>query len=107
MSAPVTVLAPIKLAAGKTEDDLLKASHLFEKNFASGQPGILRRELVKKGEGEYIDIVQFRSSQDMEEVIAKEQESEACHAFFAVMDIDMEEADDSQIEVYQSLATYD
>jgi hypothetical protein len=105
MSTPVTVLAPIKLGAGKTEDDLLKASHLFEKDFASAQPGILRRELVKKGEGEYIDIVQFRSSQDMEDVIAKEKESEACHAFFAVMD--MEEADDSQIQVYQSLATYD
>ncbi len=104
MTNPVTVLAPIKLAAGKTEIDLLAASDRFEKEFASKQPGILRRELVRKADREYIDIVQFRSAEDVEDVMAKEKESPACHQFFAVMDLDAE--DDSEIGMYPSLATY-
>ena len=107
MSNPITVLAPIKLGSGKTEADLIKASSIFQEEFASKQPGLLRRELVKTGDGQYLDIIQFRSKKDAEEIIEKEKDSPACHAFFAVMDINMEaseEADD--IEFYESLETY-
>jgi len=57
MTKAVTVLAPIKLAAGKTEADLLMASATFEKEFVSKQTGVVRRELVRKSDNEYIDIV--------------------------------------------------
>ena len=49
MKTPITVLAPIKLATGKTEADLLAASDRFQEEFVSNQPGVLRRELVRKG----------------------------------------------------------
>lgn len=104
MTTPITVLVPIKLASGKTEDDLLAASEIFEKEFVSKQSGVIRRELVRKGEGEYIDIVQFRSSRDMEDVIEKEKNSPVCDTFFALMD--MQNMDDSQMAIYPSLATY-
>jgi hypothetical protein len=105
MANPITVLAPIKLAAGKTEADLLAASDRFQEEFANAQPGLIRRELVRKGDGEYLDIVQFRSMEDAMAIIEKEKESAACHAFFSVMD--MEATDESgSIDFYQSLVTY-
>lgn len=105
MTKAVTVLAPIKLAAGKTEADLLAASDRFQHEFADARPGLIRRELVRTGDGEYLDIVQFRSVEDAMAIIEKERESAACQAFFSVMRID--EADASGcLDFYPSLATY-
>ncbi len=105
MNNPVTVLAPVKLAKDKTEADLLAASDKFQKEFCNEQPGLIRRELIRKSEGEYIDIVQFRSVEDAEAIIEKEKKSPACHAFFSVMDMEgMDESD--SVEFYESLATY-
>ncbi len=105
MASPVTVLAPIKLAASKTEADLLAASARFQKEFVNSEPGIIRRELVRKSDGTYLDIVQFRSKEDAMTVIEKEKESIACHAFFSVMDLGSEDESGS-IDFYQSLTTY-
>ena len=109
MTNPITVIAPIKLAAGKTEADLLAASDRFQKEFANDQPGLIRRELVRKSDGDYLDIVQFRSVEDADAIIEKEKESASCHAYFSVMDMDMDmesmDASDG-VEFYQSLATY-
>ncbi len=101
---PVTVIVPIQLAEGISEADLLLASDRFQKEFVDTQPGVLRREMVRSGVGKYIDIVQFRSSEDAEDVMKKEQESAACHAFFAIMN--MEDMDDSEIQLLPSLVTY-
>jgi hypothetical protein len=105
MTKPVTILAPIKLATGKTEADLLAASEKFQTEFVNKEPGVLRRELVRKPDGEYLDIIQFRSAGDVGDIMEKEQKSEVCHAFFAVMDMsdmDME----AEMDVYETLATY-
>lgn len=103
MNQAVTVLAPVKLAKGITEADLLSASRKFQSDFVAHQPGVIRRELVKKADGSYLDIIQFRSKKDMEDVIKKEQASEICAEFFAIMDMSDAEAN---FEIMQSLATY-
>lgn len=105
MANPITVLAVIKLAPGRTEADLLEASEIFQQEFASRQPGLIRRELVRKSDGEYLDIVQFRSMENAMATIEKEKESSACHAFFAVMDLEGTDESDG-ITFCQSLATY-
>lgn len=105
MTTAVTILAPIKLADGKTEADLLAASDIFQAEFVAHEPGILRRELVCNPKGGYLDIVQFRSAADCADVIKKEMESPVCHAFFAVMDMsDMENQPD--MDLHTVLATY-
>lgn len=104
MQQPVTVLAPIKLAAGKTEKDLLSASEKFQTDFVRQEEGVLRRELVRTGEGTYMDIVQFRSAEDAQIVMEKEQTSPVCHAFFAIMD--MTGAENAEMPLYVSLETY-
>jgi hypothetical protein len=104
VTTAITVLASIKLAPGKTEADLLTASDSFEKEFVSKEAGVVPREFVGKADNEYIDIVQFRSMKDMEQVMEKEKSNSACHDFFSVMDL--ENMDDSQIVVCPSIATY-
>jgi len=104
MTTAVTILATIKLAAGKTEADLLIASDIFEKEFVSKEAGVIRRELVRKSDNEYIDIVQFRSRKDMEAVMEKEKTCQICHQFFSIMD--MSDMDEPPVAIYPSLATY-
>lgn len=102
---PVTVIAPIKLAEGHSEADLLAASQVFQKEFVSQEAGVLRRELVRKPDGTYLDIVRFRSEEDMADVIKREMESPACAKFFSVMD--MSDFDpEAPMEHYISLETH-
>lgn len=102
---PVTVIAPIKLAEGKSEADLLAASLIFQNDFVAHEPGVLRRELVRKPDGTYLDIVQFRSEDDMADVVKREMESPACASFFSVMDLSDFDPD-AQMDVYVSLETH-
>jgi hypothetical protein len=101
----MTVLVPVTLAENKTEEELLLASHRFHEEFGKHQPGLLRRELVRVEGLQYIDIVQFRSMADAEDIMAKEQESPACQAFFSLLDANAAK-DFTMPPFYQSLATY-
>ncbi len=103
MDTPVTVIVPIKLAAGRTEEELLAGSQTFQDKFAGLEPGLIRREMVRTGDGTYLDIVQFRSRRDADEIIAKEMQSPVCREFFAL--IEMEDSS-SEITFHPSLATY-
>jgi hypothetical protein len=78
-------LAPFELKAGITEDTLVSASDRFEAEFASMQDGIIRRDLVKDGEGGYADLVCFHDLAAMDRIIEAEQNSDACAAFFSIM----------------------
>lgn len=85
--SPVTIFAPIKLAAGKSEADLLAASQTFQRDFVAHEAGVLRRELVRTPAGTYLDIVQFRSEADYRDVVQKEMNSPICAEYFSVMDL--------------------
>ena len=107
MTSPITILAAIKLAPGKTESDLLSASAIFQADFVNQQEGILRRELVRTGKGEYLDIIQFRSEEDAHAVMEREKESQACHAFMSIMDFDPQTQNPEEgVTICASLATY-
>lgn len=95
--------ASIKLAEGKTEQDLLAASDTFQRQFLAGQEGFLRRELIRKSEREYVDIVHWRSEADVKAIMAMVESSPACAAYFSVMD--MSEGAGS-VDLYASLAVY-
>ncbi len=105
MSNAITILAPIKLASDKTEKDLMAASEKFQTEFVAKQPGILRRELIRTGEGRYMDIVLFKSKQDAQDVIAAEAVSSVCHEFFSVMDLTNTDMS-AEIDFHASLAVY-
>ncbi len=105
MEQKVTFIATCKLAKGVTEQQMLAASQRFEEEFVRYQPGVLRRELIKKAEGLYADIVLFRSQKDLAEVLAAEKESEVCAAFFSLMD--MSDMNEAEMGPFASLAVYE
>ncbi|MBV1862139.1 MAG: hypothetical protein KUG77_27220 [Nannocystaceae bacterium] len=108
MSTAVTYIAPIKLAAGVTEDQFFAASARFQTEFVAHEPGVLRRELIKKADGVFADIVLFRSVEDAQQVIEKEQSSEVCGAFFSLMDMSSDaESDPAELGPFPSIAVYE
>lgn len=97
--------APIRLAAGKTEKDLLAASETFQKDFLSTQPGFIKRELARKSEQDFVDIVYWRSAADAKAIMDKVQNSQACATYFSVME--MGDADlVTGVDHFTSLAVY-
>ena len=84
---PVTTIAPIKLAKFKTQADLIIASHQFQVDFVAKQEAVLRRELVRTGPDEYLDIIQFSSEADALKVLEAEIQSPECQKFMSVMDL--------------------
>lgn len=65
---------------------------------------MLRRELVRKPGGTYLDIVQFRSRDDYLDVVKKEMESPVCAMFFSVMDLSDFDPE-AEMDVFISLET--
>ena len=105
MSTQTIEIATICLAPGRTEGDLIAASNRFQEQFLSHQPGFLRRELARMGEGTYIDLVHWRSMEEAQAVAAKIEASEACQTYFALMALDPEKPMDG-VAHYHSLAVY-
>jgi hypothetical protein len=94
-------LAPFTLRAGVSEETLLTTSDDFDASFVKNQDGILRRILVRDGEGGYADIVFFEDEQAIERALEAEQTSEVCAAFFSIMN------DDGSHRVFEVLKTYE
>jgi hypothetical protein len=94
-------LAPFTLRAGVSEETLLATSDDFDASFVKNQGGILRRILVRDGEGGYADIVFFKDEQAIQRVLEAEQNSEVCAAFFSIMD------DGGSHRVFEVLKTYE
>ncbi|GAB2954275.1 hypothetical protein [Streptomyces heilongjiangensis] len=95
-------LAPFQLREGVSEDTLLTASDRFEEELASGQDGVIRRVLVRDGDGSgYGDLVFFRDEAALAQVIEAEQDSEACVAYFSIME------SDGSHRVYEVVKSYE
>ncbi|MDX1343649.1 MAG: hypothetical protein R3309_13565 [Reinekea sp.] len=77
--------APFTLAEGVTEQQLLEAAETIESRFLALQPGYIRRELLKKSEQEWVDLVYWSSQEDAEQAFQKAAESEACGGYFSLM----------------------
>jgi hypothetical protein len=97
--------APIRLAAGRSEKELLDASEAFQRDFLSVQPGFLRRELLRKSEREYVDIVHWQSAADAQAIMDKVANSQACAMYFAVMDMGTGDMT-AGVDHFTSLAVY-
>jgi hypothetical protein len=95
------VIAPFRPKQGVTEDVMLETSNDFDEQFVRKQDGILKRILVKDGEGGYADIVFFNDAAAIDRVIQAEQNSDVCAAFFTLID------DEDHPHIYEALNTYD
>ncbi len=107
MYKPITVLVPFRLADGISEADLLNGSDIFQAEFVDKEPGVLRRELVAKEDGSYLDIVQFRSQEDALKVMEKERTCSICHRFFSLLEMNDSVEAESSMSFYSTLAVYE
>lgn len=105
MNNRIIELAAIRLAPGRTEEELVAASDRFQEQFLALQPGFLRRELARLDEHRFLDLVHWRSMADAEAVGGKIAGSSACQAYFAVMAFDPANPMEG-VSHYQSLALY-
>ena len=95
-------IAPFRLKTDVTEERLLATSDDFEARFVKSQDGIIKRFLVKDADaGDYADIVFFDDLEAIDRVIEAERTSEACAAFFSIMD------GDGEHRVYEVVKAYE
>jgi len=97
MTRRVIELAQIKLADGKTEQELTSASEVFQAEFLDAQDGFLSRNLVRRSDGTYLDVIHWESQEKADAVFALAQKSEAAGQYFMVMRFDAE-SDDPAVE---------
>lgn len=89
----VVEMAPFKLKSGATQDQLQAASAALQTHFLSQQKGYLHRDLLKKSDREYIDIVHWASQADAEAAMKAAMESPACAGYFQLMEGPFDEAE--------------
>jgi hypothetical protein len=77
--------APFQLKPGVTEADLLAASEALQTEFLGGQPGFIRRELLKGKDGQWVDNVYWRSLQEAEQAAHQVMQSPVCIRYFELM----------------------
>ncbi|MEL7422451.1 MAG: HTH domain-containing protein [Bacteroidota bacterium] len=65
--------------------ELQAASAQLQEEFLSKQPGYLQRDLLKKSEDEYIDIVHWASHSDAQQAMQAAPQHEVCQAYFGLM----------------------
>lgn len=77
--------APFVVKPGVTEAVLLEVSHDLQRDFLEGQPGFIRRELVRSDRGQWTDLVYWESREAIEQAMLSVAESPACQRYFALM----------------------
>ncbi len=105
MSNNVIEIAEIRLAEGRTVQDLLAASERFQNEFLSAQPGFIGRDLVRTDDGSYADIVRWDSVEAATAIMDKAANSEACQRFFAVMEMNSQDPTEG-VNLYEVLTSY-
>jgi hypothetical protein len=84
--------APFSLRPGVGEADLLHRSDRLQQEFLSRQAGFLRRELLRRGAGDYVDLVWWQSLEAARAAMDNVGASGACADYFALMPPDQGEA---------------
>jgi hypothetical protein len=82
---PVVEWAPFRLREGITEQALLEASELLQRDFLAGQPGFIRRELLRGADGQWVDLVHWADDAAAQAVFATAMESPVCAEYFKLM----------------------
>lgn len=105
MTDDVLELANFTLADGATEAQLLSASDAFQRDFLGQQNGFIRRDMIRRSDGTYTDVILWQSRADADAVFGRAQNAEAASAYFACMKIDPE-AMDTGVEICTILRSF-
>ena len=82
----IVEMAPFTIKVSTTEQALIEVSNNMQNEFLAKQKGYISRSLVRTGEREYLDIIHWQSQTLADAAIENAMKSEACAAFFSVME---------------------
>lgn len=105
MTDQVIEWAPFRLKPGVDEATLLEASERLQTEYLDRQAGFVRRELVRRADGEYVDVVWWQSLDAAQKAMEHIAESSTCSAYFAVMGANDTSAGDGVLH-FHSVRTY-
>jgi len=80
--------APFIKAKGITDQQLIVAADLVNFEFLAKQPGFIKRELIKKSEIEYADVIHWGTKKEAEAAGEKVFNCGECNAYFKLMDME-------------------
>ena len=84
-TGPVIEWAPFRLADGVTEQELLVASEMLQRDFVDRQRGFIRRELLRGPDGGWVDLVHWKDGAAAQAVFSAAMESPVCAEYFKLM----------------------
>lgn len=80
--------APFIKLDGVSDAALVSAADKVNSEFLAVQPGFLKRELVKKSETEYADIIHWSTNEHAVSAGSKVEECAVCANYFKLMDME-------------------
>jgi hypothetical protein len=87
MTEAVIEWAPFRMKPGVDETALLRSSEELQMQFLAKQRGFIRRELLRGGDGNYVDLVWWDSMDAAQAAMKAAAESPACNAYFSLMSL--------------------
>lgn len=85
MRAMTIEWAPFTLVEGATEEQLLRASEDLQVEFLARQPGFVSRELLRRSEREWCDLVHWENEAAAHAAMTRVAESPVCLRYFRLM----------------------
>ncbi len=98
--------APFVKASGVTDKNLIMAASKVNSEFLAIQPGFIKRELVKKSEIEYADIVYWSTQEKAVAAANKVEQCAVCAEYFALMDMKASEKSGAGFSYYSIIKAW-
>ena len=98
--------APFVKATGVTEQQLVSAADRVNFEFLTKQPGFIKRELIKKSDMEYADVIHWNTKQEAVAAGEKVFNCGECNEYFKLMDMEASANAGKGFSHYEILKTW-
>ena len=98
--------APFVKVASASDQELIAAASQVNAGFLALQPGFIKRELVKKSDTEYADIVYWDSQKNAQAAGSKVESCTVCMGYFQLMDMKASETSGAGFSYYSIIKTW-
>ena len=98
--------APFLKTSGVSDQKLIKAADLVNKYFLINQNGFIKRELVKKNDNEYADIIHWKTIDDAITAGNLVSKCVQCGEYFKLMDMEASSKAGAGFSHYEIIKTW-
>ena len=98
--------APFIKASGVSDQELIKAANLVNIHFLASQKGFIKRELVKKSDSEYADIIHWQTKDNAITAGKAVGNCIQCGEYFKLMDMEASSKAGARFSHYEIIKTW-